>query len=349
METPFEELPGVSKVFSGYTGGGIKDPTYAQVGSGTTGHTESIRVHFDPETISYDTLLQVFWRQIDPTDAGGQFVDRGSQYRPAIFFHNAQQKQAAENSRKALAASKRFSKPIRVEITPASTFFMAEEYHQDFHLTHPYRYKTYRLGSGRDAFLKRAWGKDRIFSFPGKPAAPSFLKPTRAELHKQLTPLQFKVTQEEGTEPAFRNEYWDNKKVGIYLDRVSGEPLFSSLEKYPSGTGWPSFYRPLEPENLVFKKDSRLGTSRVEVRSKLADSHLGHVFNDGPAPTGKRYCMNSAALRFVPKESLQKEGLERYLPLFRQAAPAPKAGSASSLEAGSRSSRRRAAESLLRR
>lgn len=145
-----------------------------------------------------------------------------------------------------------------------------------------------------------------------------FVKPSKDELKKMLTLLQFEVTQEEGTERAFHNEYWDNKREGIYVDMVSGEPLFSSRDKYDSGTGWPSFTRPLEPDNIVEKEDRRLFMKRTEVRSKLGDSHLGHVFPDGPAPEGLRYCMNSAALRFIPVEDLEKAGYGKYKKLFEK-------------------------------
>jgi peptide methionine sulfoxide reductase msrA/msrB len=148
------------------------------------------------------------------------------------------------------------------------------------------------------------------------PGVEGYTRPTDAELRQRLTPLQFKVTRQAGTEPAFRNEYWDHHAAGIYVDVVSGEPLFSSRDKFDSGTGWPSFTRPLEPASIVEKQDRSFFTVRTEVRSRLADSHLGHVFPDGPPPTGLRYCMNSAALRFVPVSELEQQGYGRYRNLF---------------------------------
>jgi peptide methionine sulfoxide reductase msrA/msrB len=176
------------------------------------------------------------------------------------------------------------------------------------------RYNYYRSGSGRDQFLRKTWGNNTDTGTQKTSGA--FRKPDEPILRKKLTPLQFEVTQRKGTERPFQNEYWDNKREGIYVDIVSGEPLFSSRDKFESGTGWPSFTKPLEPDNISEKEDRSLFMKRVEVRSSQADSHLGHVFPDGPKPAGLRYCMNSAAFRFIPKEDLEKEGYGEYLKLY---------------------------------
>jgi peptide methionine sulfoxide reductase msrA/msrB len=302
IEAPFEKVHGVRKVISGYAGGTKSDPTYKEVSSGKTDYREAVQIYFDPEVISYSEIIDVFWKQFDPTDDGGSFVDRGFQYTSAIFYHDEDQKMISEKSKKSLNNSGKFDRPIATPIIKFTTFYPAEDYHQDFYKKDPDRYYGYRKGSGRDAFIMEKWSDKK-----------NYTKPSEEEIKKNLNELQYKVTQQEGTERAFQNEYWDNHKPGIYVDVVTGEPLFSSKDKFESGTGWPSFTKPIDPKYIVKKEDSSLGMKRVEVRSKQGDSHLGHVFDDGPEPTGLRYCMNSASMRFIPKEKMDEEGYGEYL------------------------------------
>lgn len=340
VEAAYEKVPGVAQVVSGYTGGNEVSPTYKQVASGNTGHTEAVQVYYDDTVITYEGLVAALWRTADPTDNVGQYVDRGQQYRPEIFYHDEAQRRVAELSKQALDDSGRFDKPVVIGITPATKFYPAEDYHQDYYKKNPVRYKLYTRNSGRYQFIDSVWPEGRDIDHSAyqpdnametdtmdksismndttnqsatRFEADAFVKPSSSELKKTLSAIEYKVTQKDGTERAFSSALHNEKRAGLYIDIVSGEPLFSSSDKFDSGTGWPSFLRPLSAEVVVEKVDRSLFGVRTEIRSSLADSHLGHVFNDGPAPTGMRYCMNAAAMRFIPLDKMAEAGYQDYI------------------------------------
>lgn len=299
MVKPFHKYSGVLQVVSGYTGGWKEYPTYREVCSGTTGHLEAVEITFDDQIISYMTLLDIFWQQIDPTDDGGQFNDRVSSYLTAIFYTSNKQKEMAETSRDILNSSGRFPHPIVTKVLPATAFYPAEEEHQDFYQKHPEYYSGYRRASGRAGYLERFW---------------SAKKPNI----DHLTPLQKSIAIDGATEPPYQNAYWNHFAKGLYVDVIDGTPLFVSDDKFDDGHGWPSFSRPVNHELIIEKLDLSHNLNRIEVRSRDSNAHLGHVFDDGPLEMGgRRYCINSAALRFIPYERLDLEGYKEYKVLFK--------------------------------
>lgn len=338
-ESDLEKISGVKEVISGYSGGDEINPSYELVSSGTTKHIESVKVLYDPKLINYKTLLQKFILTIDVTNPNGQFVDQGPQYRSVVFYTNDTQKKIIDEVFLEVKNKKPFKEPIVTDVLKFKSFYNAEDYHQNYYKTNSLKYKFYRTGSGRDRRLKILWQDFKFVDVVPSKSKKSmdtidnavtdtakkgmvkkmnsswdnFKKPSKTELQEMLTDEQFKVTQKDGTERPFENAYNANKESGIYVDIVSGEPLFSSKDKYDSGTGWPSFSKPILEKFVVTKRDFKMILPRTEVRSKYADSHLGHVFNDGPESTGLRYCMNSASMKFIPKDKMKDEGYEEYL------------------------------------
>ncbi|GGA27638.1 peptide-methionine (S)-S-oxide reductase MsrA [Paenibacillus physcomitrellae] len=300
MVKPFDQLPGVISIVSGYTGGYTDNPTYEEVGMETTGHAEAVQITYDPEIFPYERLLDIYWQLIDPTDSGGQFMDRGASYRSAIFTHNEEQRQKAEASKQALEASGRFKGKIVTEIVPAGPFYRAEEVHQNYYNTHRNDYNLYYEASGRVDFTEKHWrGKKDL-----------------EQLRKQLTPLQYEVTQHGASEPAYDNEYWNNTREGIYVDIINGDPLFSSPDQLEAETGRPSFSQPLN-EGLVRKEADYSGSQvKVALKSRLSGAHLGYLLRSETSPSGFQYEVNSASLRFVPKEELEQAGYGAYIRLF---------------------------------
>ncbi len=324
-EAYFQEHPGVIDAVSGYAGGSEQDASYLKVSKGTTAHREAVQITYNPQVITTEEILDVYWSHIDPTNTVGQFADTGFQYTTAIFYHTDDQKEVALDSKKRLEQSGLFKKPIATEVLSFTNFFRAEEYHQDYYKKASDHYERYKKGSGRAGFVEETWAKDAAIKFLETEQAVSAKKPIKAdydyteeeiaEMLKNLDPLAYHVVAENGTESPFNNKYWDNKAEGIYVDIVTQKPLFSSTHKYDSGTGWPSFWRTIDDNSVTLHEDNSLSTTRTEVRSDAG--HVGHVFNDGPVSEGgRRFCTNSASLLFIPKEEMQARGYKKYLYLF---------------------------------
>ena len=323
VEADLEKLSGVIEAVSGYAGGSSENPTYEDYGKG--GHREVVEVTYNPSVVSFEEILIYAMKHMDPTDPNGSFGDRGVYYSPAFYYSNQSEKAVIDNLIKEVNANGPYDKSLAVAVESKPTFYKAEDYHQDYYkgTVSGLKYKYYRAASGRDQFIEKYWGDDTSPDLPWRNESGSnsawqnFVKPSDGELRDLLNEMQYKVTQKEGTEPAFQNEYHDNKAEGIYVDIVSGEPLFSSTHKFDSGTGWPSFSRPIDYDFVTEHQDYKLILPRTEIRSSIADSHLGHKFNDGPKELGGiRYCMNSASLKFVAKADMEAEGYGDFLYLF---------------------------------
>ena len=301
----FKQIRGVISTEVGYANGTLQHaPSYEEVCSGNTGFAETVKIVYNPQVVDLKLLLELYFKTIDPTSLNKQGNDVGDQYRTGIYYTDAGVKTTIDEAIAALA--KNYKKPIVVEVSPLQNFYKAEEYHQDYLDKNPRGYCHIPT---------------KLFEVARKanPEPIKFKKPTEAELRSRLSKEQYAVTQQNATETPFANEYWDEQREGIYVDITTGEPLFSSLDKFQSGGGWPSFAKPIDKKLIEEKEDKSYHMTRTEVRSKLGDAHLGHVFDDGPKQLGGlRYCINSASLRFIPKEDMQKEGYGEYLVLFKK-------------------------------
>lgn len=304
VEEYFSRIPGVMETTAGYAQSRVANPDYETVCSGRTGAAETVRVVYDPSRVSLKILIEQYFKIIDPVSVNRQGNDIGTQYRTGVYY--TEKGEAKELQDLFNAERARIGRPLAVELAPLENFYPAEQWHQNYLKKNPGGYCHIKFDSLAD--LKKE-----------KNSLDNYAKPDKESLRKLLAPQEYHVTQENGTEPPFSGRYWNNHESGIYVDVVSGEPLFRSSDKFDSGTGWPSFTRPLSPDALVEKEDLSHGMSRTEVRSSRADSHLGHVFDDGPASLGgRRYCINSSALRFVPEKDMEAEGYGNLLDDLRQ-------------------------------
>jgi peptide methionine sulfoxide reductase msrA/msrB len=327
VEADLEKTPGVLSAVSGYAGGTTENPTYDTYGAG--GHREVVEVTYDPAIVSFEELLIVTLKTTDPTDDDGTFYDRGDKYSAAFYYENDEQRQIIEDLIAEVDEYGPFDASLAIDIEARPQFWPAEDFHQDYYkgTLSRVKYQYYRRASGRDAFINQYWEGDTSPTLPWRMQNnqtsrmntnnypwSSYQKPDQATLARELDALTYKVTQQNGTERAGTSPLDKIYEPGIYVDVLSGEPLFSSRDKFDSGTGWPSFTRPIMPDAVTEHEDRKFFMVRTEIRSAIADNHLGHVFSDGPADRGGlRYCMNGVAIRFVPEAEMEAAGYSDYL------------------------------------
>ena len=298
LEAYMERIQGVTDAVSGYANGKSDTTNYQLLHA--TDHAETVKVTYDPNKISLDKLLQYYFRVIDPTSINKQGNDRGRQYRTGIYYQNEQDKAVIEAALKALQS--KYQAPIQIEVEPLKNYVEAEEYHQDYLKKNPNGYCHIDIKKADEPLID-----DKKYP-----------KPSDTELKQKLTALQYDVTQGKHTERSFSNEYWDNFAPGIYVDITTGEPLFSSKDKFESGCGWPSFTKPIAAEVAEYQKDNSFNMTRIEVLSRSGHAHLGHVFDDGPRDKGGlRYCINSASIKFIPLDEMEKQGYGDLIPFVK--------------------------------